>query len=136
MEVIQLPQLWTAGAVLAGFQIAALTWRINREVSMEAEDETTWVTLADAFVAASFLILVVGVFLAPLSGSTSTQMAAKLLGTALMLFTASPFVLAAHYNLYCSWGKNDCRPRVTRQEWLVSGVSTILIACGAWWILG
>ena len=55
MEAIQLPQLWTVGAVLAGFQVAALTWRINREASMETEDETTWVTLANGFVAASFV---------------------------------------------------------------------------------
>jgi len=136
MEAIQLPQLWTAGAVLAGFQTAALTWRINREVSMESEDETTWVTLTDAFVAASFLILVTGVFLAPLAGSTSTQMAAKWLGIALMLFTASPFILAGRYNLYCSWGKNGCRLRITKQEWLACGVSTVLVAGGAWWILG
>ena len=136
MEAIQLPQLWTVGAVLAGFQVAALTWRINREVSMETEDETTWVTLADGFVAASFLVLIIAVFLAPLSESTSTQMAAKWLGIALMLFTASPFVLAGHYNLYCSWDKNRCRPRVTKQEGFASVVSIILVGCGAWWILG
>ena len=37
MESIQLSQLWTAAAVLAGFQVTALTWRLNREVAMEAE---------------------------------------------------------------------------------------------------
>ena len=116
MESIQLSQLWTAAAVLAGFQVTALTWRLNREVAMEAEDETTWVTLPDGYVAASFLVVVVGVFAAPISGSASTEMAAKLLGVAMLVFGASPFVLAGHYSLYCSWGRNGPRPRVTKQE--------------------
>ena len=135
MDAIQLSQLWTAGAVLAGFQLTALAWRINREVAMEAEDEETWTTLADGIVAASFLTLVVGVFAAPLSGAASTAMAAKLLAVALMVFACSPFVLAGHYNLYCSWGKDTSRPRVTKQEWASVVISTVAVACGTWWVL-
>ena len=134
MESIQLMQLWTAGAVLAGFQTAALTWRINREITMENGDERTWVTLADGVVGASFVLLVVGVFVAPLAGSASAGMAAKFLGLAMMLFAASPFVLAGHYNLYCSWGKEGCRPRATNQEWLAAGISAALVVAGAVWV--
>ena len=101
---------------------------------MEEIDEPTWITLADGLVGVSFLVLVIGVFVAPLSGTASTEVAAKMLGVALMLFTASPFVLTGHYNLYCSWGRNGCRPRVTRQEWLTAGISAIYVACGILWI--
>ena len=135
VDSIQLSQLWTAAAVLAGFQITALTWRLNREVTMEAESERTWATLPDVFVAVSFLVVVVGVFAAPLSGSASTDMAAKLLGIAMLMFSAFPFVLAGHYNLYCSWGKSRPRPRVTKQEWVAAGVSILLAIGGIWWIL-
>ena len=135
MESIQLSQLWTAAAVLAGFQVTALTWRINREVAMEAEDERTWVTLPDGYVAVSFLVIVVGVFAAPLSNSASTEMAVKLFGVALLIFAASPFVLAGHYNLYCSWDKRVPRPRVTKQELTAAVVTVLLCAGGAWWIL-
>lgn len=135
MESIQLSQLWTAAAVLAGFQVTALTWRLNREVAMEAEDERTWATFPDGYVAASFLVVVAGVFAAPLSGAASTEMAAKLFGVAMLIFAASPFVLAGHYNLYCSWGKSVPRPHVTKQEWTAVGVTTLLCAGGAWWIL-
>ena len=41
MEMINLSELWTAAAVLVGFQVTALTWRINRELSMESQGETT-----------------------------------------------------------------------------------------------
>lgn len=135
MESIQLSQLWTAAAVLAGFQVTALTWRLNREVAMEAENERTWATLPDGYIAASFLMVVVGVFAAPLSDAVSTEMAVKLFGVAMLVFAASPFVLAGHYNLYCSWGKNGPRLHVTKQEWTAAGVTTLLCAGGAWWIL-
>ena len=135
MESVQLSQVWTAAAVLAGFQVTALTWRLNREVAMEGGSERTWVTLPDGYVAISFLVVVVGVFAAPLSGAASTDMAAKLLGVAMIVFAACPFVLAGHYNLYCSWGKSGPRPRVTKQEWAAAGVSTALSVGGTSWIL-
>ena len=53
MEQINLSQLWTAAAVLAGFQFTALIWRISREVEMEASGEQTWLTLSD-YVAAIY----------------------------------------------------------------------------------
>ena len=135
MEAFQLSQLLTGATVLAGFQLTAFTWRINREVAVEEKGQPTWMTLADGFVAASFLVLVIGVFAAPLLCSVPTEMVAKLLGIAMMLFAASPFVLASHYNLYCSWGKTCCRPRVTKQEMLVAGISALLVVSGASWIL-
>ena len=103
---------------------------------MEAEGEQTWVTLADGFVAASFLMLVVGVFAAPIADTASALMAAKLLGMAMILFAASPLVLAGHYNLYCKWGKGDERPWATKQEVSIAVASLLLFGAGAWWILG
>ena len=136
MESIQLSQLWTPAAVLAGFQLTALTWRLNREITMERDCEPTWATLADLFVAVSFLVIVVGVFAAPLSGTaSSTNMAPKLFVVAMIIFAACPFVLAGHYNLYCSWGKSCCgRPRVTKQELAAVGVSIALGAGGVLWV--
>ena len=135
MEAIQLSDLWTAAAVLIGFQIAAFTWRINREIEMEGEDETTWVTLADGLVGVSFLVVVIGVFAAPLKGLISAETAAKLLGVGLFIFAAHAFVLIGHYNLYCSWDKTSTRGRVTKQEWVAFIVTAILVISGALWIL-
>ena len=116
MEQISLPQLWTAAAVLAGFQFTALTWRISREVGMEASREQTWLTLSDGVTAISFLILVLGVFVIPALDIYSITVAARVLGTALILFASYPFILAGHCNLYCRWGKTVPRHRVTKQE--------------------
>ena len=32
--------LWTAGAVLLGFQLAALAWRLNREIKIADENKS------------------------------------------------------------------------------------------------
>lgn len=136
MELINLSQLWTAAAVLTGFQITALSWRIKRELSMEAEGETTWLTLADYLVAASFLVLVFGVFASPIFGTVTTDVAAKMFGVALILFTSSTFVLAGHYDLFCNWGKKQPRNRTTKQEWAAIGISGVVLAAYLiWWAL-
>ena len=130
MELIELPQLWTVAAVLAGFQVSAFIWRINRELAMEKRRERTWLTWAEHFLTVSFLLLVIGVYLVPLLSSISPNTVAKLLGTAIVVSAMYPFVLAGHYNLYCSWGKKGSRPHVTKQERAVVRISFPLIAVG------
>lgn len=138
MEQLQeLLQLWTAASVLAGFQIAALSWRVKREVQMELIRQPTWVTLADFIAGLSFSILILGVFIAPAlaTDNVSIDVSIKLLGLALVLFMSYPFVLAAHYNLYCKWGKEIPRRRVTKQEWVAVVICIILFISYLvyWW---
>ncbi len=123
--------------MVAGFQITALGWRIQREIVMEGRDERTWLTASDFLVGGSFLLLVGGVFAAPLLGGVPVDTAAKFFGLALTGFAASPFVLAGHYNLYCSWYKRRRRPRLTPQEAVVTVVTLALLGgYGAWWGFG
>ena len=101
---------------------------------MEEKGEQTWLTLADCFVGLSFLVLVFGVFAAPIFGTVTTVSAAKIFGIALILLTSSMFVLAGHYNLYCGWGKKGPRPRATKQEWVAFVISLISLAVYVvWW---
>ena len=111
-----------------------MAWRINREVSMESEGEVTWLTVADGLVVLSFLVLIAGVFVAPLTEAISVKSSARMFGVALMLFAASPFVLAGHYDLYCSLGKRLPRPRVTKQEITTLGLLLLPLGGGIWWI--
>ena len=111
----------------------ALAWRIRREISMEAEGETTWITLADIFIAISFLVLIGGVFLAPMQGVPTTG-AIKLLGLALVIFAPSVFVLAGHYNLYCNCGvrfrtdgTRESRDRFTKQEKFIATIGGAMV---------
>ena len=127
--------------MLGGFQVAALSWRINRETKMEAKCERTWLTCADGFVASSFLVLVVGVFLAPIRMG-SIAIAVNWFGLALVLFAPAVFILAGHYNLYGEWavkykkdGRKAPRDRVTKQEWVTVGIAVIpVMTYVAWWV--
>ena len=131
MESLTLSQIWTVAGALGGFQVLALSWRINRELHMEEMGETTWLTLADGIVALSFLVLVGGVFLSPMFGATTAD-AINLLGLALTLFAPSVFILAGHYNLYCDWGvkyekdgSKSPRDRCTRQELVATSIAVL-----------
>ena len=139
METVQLSHIWTAGAVLLGFQIAAFTWRINREVSMGDKGDVTWLTLSDGLVGLSFFWMVAFVFAVPLKMDVSAELTARFLGVGIFLFAVHPVVLAGHYNLYCSWGKNEGenkgRPRITKQEITVFLGSVVLVLGASWWLL-
>ena len=137
MPPVELPELWTAAAVVAGFQMASFSWRIKRELDMEIANQTTWLTLAELLNGVSFLLLVGGVFAAPMLGGLPVDTAARFFGLALVGFAASPFVLAGHYNLYCSWRKSRPTIRVTAQEWVTTAPALgLILGYGCWWIFG
>lgn len=115
-------RLWTVGAVLLGFQMAALAWRLKRELRMMALCELTWLTWADRMVYLSVVVLVVGVFIAPVLGDVPSDWVAWLLGLALIIFAATPPVIAAHYELYGAPHRPSTRPPVTTQEKQALGV--------------
>ena len=126
--------LWTVASVLAGFQLAAVGFRINRELFMEARCETTWLTLADGLVGLSLLVLVFGVFAAPMFGTADANLAERLLGLSLVLFVSAGFVLVGHYNLYGSWGRNCSRDQVTKQECAAVVFALLMLGgYGVWW---
>ena len=114
MNDLSISSLWTVAAVVFGFQLAALSWRLTREVSMESRGERIWVTFTDVIVLLSVLILVVGVFLLPILVDISTGNAAKLFGLSLVLLASAPIVLAGHYNLFRH--QEGPRDQVTTQE--------------------
>ena len=137
MESIQLSHLWTAASVLAGFQIAALTWRFQREIAMEQQGYRTWLTIGDAIAMISFLVLLSGVFAGPVLDVVTIDLAAKLFGLSLVAFSAYPFVLAGHYNLYSRWGRRLPRDRVTKQERVALALSSaLLVGYVVGWCLG
>ncbi len=123
---LQLSQIWTSAGVLAGFQLIALSWRIQREVKMELLRERTWITIADYIAVVSLLMLALGVFAAPVLNIYSVSIAVKVFGAALVVFVSHPIILLGHYNLYCSWDKYDelgkpkPRPPITNQEKVAS----------------
>ena len=129
--------LWTVASVLAGFQLAAVGFRINRELRVEGKGGKTWLTLADYLVGLSLLVLVFGVFAANLFGTADDHLSGRLLGLSLVLFVGAGFVLVGHYNLYSEWRKEYPREKHRTPQEYVAFTFTLLMlgAYGVWWAL-
>ena len=129
--------LWTIGTVLFGFQLAAFSWRISRELKMEAKNEPTWFTCADWMVIVSSLILVTCVFILPIltSGGISIKFVVFAFGLALLTSSLAPLVVAGHYNLLIrsrkeSWDepqRQSPRHHSTVQERWALGITIAII---------
>ena len=126
--------LWTVAAVVLGFQMAAIAWRVNRELYAEQKRARTWIPWADRMIYFSVLILIGGVFIAPLLGDVSLRWAVWLFGLALVIFAATPPVIAGHYNLYRYDPDRIGRPGTTTQEKWALGV--VSLAIGAYILVG
>ena len=126
--------LWTVAAVLFGFQMAALAWRMNRELYAEKKRARTWIPWADHMIYLSIVILIGGVFIAPLVGDVSLRWTVWLFGLALVIFAATPPVIAGHYNLFRYDPDRIDRSRTTAQEKWALGV--MWVAIGAYFIIG
>ena len=129
--------IWPAGAVLLGFQLAALAWRLNREIRMGESKRWTWVTMADYMTYASVIVLVLGVFLLPFFlEAMHDGWVSWLFGLALLIFAATPPVIAGHYELYSR--KERSYDYITTQEWRAIATAAVAIATyfsvGLFWV--
>ena len=126
--------LWTVAAVVLGFQMAALAWRMNRELYAEKKRAWTWIPWADRMIYVSMIILIGGVFIAPLVGDVSLRWAVWLFGLALVIFAATPPVIAGHYNVFrYDPDRIDRPPTTTQEKWALGVVS---VAIGAYFVIG
>lgn len=96
----QVAELWSAAGVIVGFQVAAFTLRINREIAVGDKGDITWLPPADSVNLVSLTATLLGVFVAPIAGFYSVSTAAAVLGFAMILLVCYPFALAGHYELF------------------------------------
>ena len=130
-------ELWPAGAVLLGFQLAALGWRLNREIRMSERKRRTWITIADYMTYLSVIILVLGVFLLPpFLDDMHDGWVSWLFGLALIVFAVTPPVIAGHYELYSR--KERSYDYITTQErWALVPALVVIAAyftVGLFWV--
>jgi hypothetical protein len=93
-----LADVWVGASVVIGFQLAAFSWRMSREMTWDIPQR--WFPPADWLNVVSLVVNVGGVFVLPiLSLPSSTEFARDAFGLGLLLFAGYPFALAAHYEL-------------------------------------
>lgn len=150
---ITLQDAWTSAAVVLGLQMAALSWRLSRELVVGerrddakstgacrrdatgrageenemSEPDLTWLPPCDILNLLSSVVMVVGVFVLPLLGFVGERFALVAFGLSLVLFLGFAIALPAHYGLY--------NPRTSRrmlyfplQEKLAVVIATIGVA--------
>lgn len=98
--VLDLGTVWGAAGVLGGFQVAAFTLRINREIQVGSRTDRTWLPIADCLNMLSLAITLIGVFVLPVLGLVGRATAARLFGLATILLLGWAIALAGHYELY------------------------------------
>jgi hypothetical protein len=96
---VSLKEIWTAAAVLMGFQITAFVWRLNRETEVAESGGKNWLPPADYLSLASLVSIAFGVYAFPIAGIKSTLIPEQMFGLSVILFVGYIFALLSHYNL-------------------------------------
>lgn len=124
---LTLGEVWSAAAVLLGFQLAAFTLRLQRELAMTSRGEVTWLPLADMVNLVSFVVVAGGVFVLPILGVSAQGLPRHALGLGVLLLACYPFALIGHYELYRPYARS--RPRVwcPEQERIVLVVAVLAV---------
>lgn len=92
--------VWTVAAVVVGLQLAAASWRVQREIAMSERGELVWLPPAEWMNLVALLVIIGGVFVLPVLGvSEAASLARHSLALGLVLLAGYPFALAGHYGL-------------------------------------
>jgi len=117
---VTLGNIWSAAAVLLGFQLAAFTWRLQRELTMESGGvETVWFPLADWLNLVAFVVVAGGVFLLPVLGVSNRTLPRDAFGLGVVILAFYPFALVGHYKLFRQRKARVGRPKCPREELIV-----------------
>jgi len=131
MTAFDLKDLWTAGGVLLGIQVACFSWRTTREVTVAGKGDITWLPPADILNLLSLALVAIGMFAIPLMGVADVNLARRMLGVAVILFAGHPFALAGHYEMFNPTTKRSFA-YFPVQERIVVGIVCAAAALYSW----
>ena len=94
-----LPDIWTAAAVLLGFELTAFSWRVARESQVGDGGDVTWLPWCDRILLLA-LVATGNIFVIPVFVGDAGLVAEWLLALAALLLVGYPFALAGHYEMY------------------------------------
>jgi hypothetical protein len=123
---IALGTVWSAAGVLGGFQIAALTLRINREIDVGSKNDLTRLPVADCFNLLSLTTSFIGVFVLPILDVIGRHAASRMFGLAAVLLLGWAFALAGHYEMY-NWTTKRSYDPFPRQERIAASVVAVAV---------
>jgi len=101
-DSIKMGEVWTAAAVLIGFQVTVFLWRLQRELEVAQRSGSNWFPPADYLNLCSLLVAASVLVLPIINAAMTPREAASVLGLAVILFAGYPFALVGHYGLLFS----------------------------------
>jgi hypothetical protein len=123
--MIEFKDVWTVSIVLLGFQVAAFTWRLGREISVGRDGDITWFPPAEMLNMFAILVNCLGVFVLPLTRLASESASYTAFGISVILFAGFPVALAGHYDLFTLGDRS--MEYFTRQERIAVGLTLLMI---------
>jgi hypothetical protein len=133
-QELNIYELWRSVGVLVGFQITVLGWRIAREQTFAKERTQIRFPIADYFNLGSITISMISIFILPIVGEWP-RLRMALLGVSFLLFTAFPFALVGHYEIFRPNDHPEALTYWPRQEKIVTCIAAaVILAFLVWYI--
>jgi hypothetical protein len=125
---VELPALWSAAGFIVGFQVTAVTLRINREIAVGDRGVVTWLPPADLLNLVSLVVTLIGVFAAPALSVVSPDVAQLTFGFAVVLLAGYALALAGHYEMFNSASVRSFLPFALQERICLSivGIAAII----------
>jgi hypothetical protein len=98
-DSIKMGEVWTAAAVLIGFQVTVFLWRLQRELELARRKGPNWFPPADYLNLFSLLTASLVLVLPTIIPAMAARGAARVLALSVILFVGYPFALVGHYGL-------------------------------------
>ncbi len=99
-QPLEFKDLWTAGGVLLGFEVAALSWRVTQESKRGAQNDITWLPPADFLNLLAMGSTAVGIFILPALDMLTVRAVRLVFGLSALLFVGHAFAIVGHYDMY------------------------------------
>lgn len=129
--------LATVSSLIAGFGIAILLFRIQREVQMQAQGKPIWIPWADWLLVIATVLCLGAVLFPIVSGLlqpiTRIRVAASAASASIILVIGYVFSILAHYRLILSFGRTGLRENPEPSEaFLVITCIVAAVGAAAW----
>lgn len=130
--------LATIASLIAGFGIAMLFFRIQREIEMNNRSERIWIPTADWLLVAATVICLAMVLLPLVSGffesRTAARVAAASCSGSILLVVGYVFAILAHYRLILGFGRSGPRDNPEPSERVLVMVTCVASISLSTWV--
>jgi hypothetical protein len=117
-------------AILIAMQIAALGWRINREIPLSDQGRRIWIPVSDVLNIISMVAVIYFCVIEPLNGAVKGEAYRIVLSLGFILMGMYPINLIGHYRFLSRRGRSKYPkdyPYITDHEWATLSLTAFVV---------